>query len=329
MRIVYLDQNKWIQLARVQHGKEKDRSLLAVLDFVVEAQRQGLLRFPLSMSHYLETRRTPDPGRRRRLATTMLQISGLDALAGLDPIVRFELERALRNRFPGRVTVRPFTLLGKGVGHVVNRPMGLRLADKHGPLTSEQREDFEARANALFQATALAGLDAFGLPTNAESELPEDETAQRFTETLNALPGKVEMLRELKGPQTIEERLRWMLYGQCLKDIRPVIEEVVRHHGIGEFMPTWDRPDGNLHEWGPLLEEVPSRRIDMHLLRQFALNANLKREPSDLNDVAYLGSAAAVCDILVCEKQMASILNRPELVKKAKVLRDLRDLPAA
>lgn len=41
MKLVYLDQNKWIQLARVWHGKEKDADLVSLLRQVAEGAACG------------------------------------------------------------------------------------------------------------------------------------------------------------------------------------------------------------------------------------------------------------------------------------------------
>ncbi len=47
----------------------------------------------------------------------------------------------------------------------------------------------------------------------------------------------------------------------------------------------------------------------------------------DLHDLVGLGTAAAYCDIVVCEKHWGSILQRHQRHLKARILTSLRQLP--
>lgn len=52
---VYLDQNKWIDLARAAHGRPGGESHRDALDLLRYATEQYLVSLPLSMAHYFET----------------------------------------------------------------------------------------------------------------------------------------------------------------------------------------------------------------------------------------------------------------------------------
>jgi hypothetical protein len=52
-RIIYLDQNKWIELARALSGKDGPE-LIQVLDILRESKRLGLNVFPLSLPTLLK-----------------------------------------------------------------------------------------------------------------------------------------------------------------------------------------------------------------------------------------------------------------------------------
>jgi len=58
-RIVYLDQNKWIELARALSGKASPQ-FIQVLDILRESKRLGLNVFPLSLAHFIETNKRRD-----------------------------------------------------------------------------------------------------------------------------------------------------------------------------------------------------------------------------------------------------------------------------
>lgn len=75
MDIVYLDQNKWIDLARVHTGKSKDPMAIRIYEQLLKAVRAGRVLFPLSASHVLETSKRNDPASRGALAETQAQFS--------------------------------------------------------------------------------------------------------------------------------------------------------------------------------------------------------------------------------------------------------------
>jgi hypothetical protein len=65
-RLIYLDQNKWIELARATAGKATPQ-LIQILDLLRESKRQGLNLFPLSLAHFIETNKRRDLKSRSRL----------------------------------------------------------------------------------------------------------------------------------------------------------------------------------------------------------------------------------------------------------------------
>lgn len=328
IRLVYLDQNKWIQISRVIHGKDSSPELLAVVEFLKAAKETGRLEFPLSLAHYMENHRHPNGDARRRLAQSMASLSDLKTLANPTDVVRFELDRALARRFPDRVSPRPFTLVGSGVSHALGRPIGLCLQDAAGTLTEAQRYDLERQARWTFEFDVLAGPGAgaveesFGIPRDS------DEQFVRILSTLKAdATAALSKSPNLPGYGN-DEKIDLFLRYRCIADLRGAIDEVLVHHRMERFSPWGDAQDPEMAlMWARLLDECPSRCVDIHLMRQFVRNENLKREASDLNDFAYLGIAAAYCDVVVCEKQVADLLNRPGLTKKAVILSDIRLLP--
>jgi len=193
------------------------------------------------------------------------------------------------------------------------RDLTIRVFEKSGH--TPQLEEQELCANYGFQFGALAGPDVMGFkvpPPPRLEKIPQDE----FVDILNQLPKE---LNALPDNEVVHD---YYLCCRCLGDIWEVLEERLSFHGISmhEFMALQER----LYEFVQL---VPSRRIDMHMMRQYGKNPQLPRKQSDLNDFGYLGYAAAYCDVVVAEKQFADLVNRGTLEKKAIVISKLRDLP--
>lgn len=72
---VYLDQNKWIDLARAAHGHRDGERFHEALECVRASVANGFAQYPLSLGDYFETWRQGNEGARRRLAVTMTEIS--------------------------------------------------------------------------------------------------------------------------------------------------------------------------------------------------------------------------------------------------------------
>lgn len=75
MEIIYLDQNKWIELAKVQAGVVRSGAIFDLFEEMVLAVKAGDAIFPLSASHILETSKRNDPISRSHVARTQALLS--------------------------------------------------------------------------------------------------------------------------------------------------------------------------------------------------------------------------------------------------------------
>lgn len=98
--IVYLDQNKWIELARIIYGKDQSKAAKEILVSLRAAQEVGALELPLSAIHYMETARISNAGKKARLGAVMWEFSKGTTIASIKSIVTHELEVALAMFFP-------------------------------------------------------------------------------------------------------------------------------------------------------------------------------------------------------------------------------------
>lgn len=75
MPVVYLDQNKWVDVARAVHDPGAHADLHRMLTRLGPAIERGDIVFPLSMSTLYETYKIGDPERRHRLAHVQIAFS--------------------------------------------------------------------------------------------------------------------------------------------------------------------------------------------------------------------------------------------------------------
>lgn len=119
--IVYLDQNKWIELAKMAHGKDNSNRAKQVLREFEAANESGYVNIPLSSFHYIETSRISNVDRKIRLGEVMWRFSKGTTIIGYPAVVRHELEAALAKHFP-QVTAGSLDILGRGHTHAFGTP---------------------------------------------------------------------------------------------------------------------------------------------------------------------------------------------------------------
>ena len=113
---IYLDQNIWIDLAKIHHGKDKRPESARLLSLIQKKLESGDIVLPLSRIHYIETSTIANAGRRERLGRVMFDYSKGVTLASYKSIVLYELDCALSKIFK-HVKPRNFKLFGNGIKH--------------------------------------------------------------------------------------------------------------------------------------------------------------------------------------------------------------------
>jgi len=73
--IVFLDQNKWIELARVEAGKVTSGPIATLYSQLATAVEENRVLFPLAVSHILETSKRNDPVSRGWVVDTQAKLS--------------------------------------------------------------------------------------------------------------------------------------------------------------------------------------------------------------------------------------------------------------
>jgi hypothetical protein len=114
---VYLDQDKWIDLARAANGNPLGDRFKVVAMMVAAAVDHGEASFPLSAGHMLETWKQRRSKRRHALATTMATISRNHAIAPHWDLIPGEIDRALQRRFGTPTHCLPVRPFGRGMKH--------------------------------------------------------------------------------------------------------------------------------------------------------------------------------------------------------------------
>lgn len=139
-RLVYLDLNHWIGLAKAATGHRDGGRYRELLELSRWQQVQGESLFPLSGQHYMELAAVRDPRRRRDVAEVMEELSGFSTLLCRSLVMRLELEAVLDEWIGQRP--EPYAdlpLVGFGFGRAFGIKGELRIRDDHGDSTDHLR----------------------------------------------------------------------------------------------------------------------------------------------------------------------------------------------
>lgn len=293
--IVYLDQNKWIELARMVHGKDDSPISKKIPLHAIKAVEEGRIVFVLSAIHYIETARISNAGRRERLAKVMWKYSQGNTLTSYKKIVLHELEYALSNFFNLKRKT-DFQLIGYGVSHAFGEKL---------------TTNFPQHIENIIEESCLTGVGPNG---ERMAGFHQTKYRESFLDHLKKLPSIREEL----------PRNKWedCLYAICTMDIIEPLNEIMRDEGISPEQFGNLGPD-NLRK---LVDLMPTRQMDLFLHKLVLQNPNLKHQETVLEDWGGLGVASQYCDLVICEKHFQNMTSRKGYKGKAKVTRDLNVL---
>lgn len=291
---VYLDQNKWIELARAHYGRrEHSARRLAVRAIETAAEHDNIIA-PLSFGHYIETGKNRNESGRLKLAQLMYVVSKGRTIAEYNVILRHEMQVALGQLFPGRVRVDPFAFIGYGVAHMMNKPAYVEppawLRNAVPPKDLERlRHEFQEE----FDRSTLSG---YSSPLGVKGPAYPDSTpfSRNFMRHLAAMQANVAEL----SSETRERAIRAASLLDCLDNINQTLHE--------QGIPADEFEALSVEGWERFLQLQPLRRADMHLRRQWISNRSLRPKEGDLNDWAFLSIAVMYCDVVVMEKRRES-----------------------
>jgi hypothetical protein len=225
VRLVYLDLNHWIYLAKAATRRADGVMYREPLETLRAAKASGRFGFPLSATHIMEMAGIRSPRQRFEVAAVMEELSGFATLVDRVVVMKLEFEAAIDAVAARRP--KPYAniaVLGQGCLQAVGRRGGLRIrhASDDGEVvdvTEERRLRWPGGPAAFdkWQADAELTLDRALLRGPTDAEVPElqamgwdptvagrigddrakqeEEQAARLTEHADLLPADPQLRR--------------------------------------------------------------------------------------------------------------------------------------
>lgn len=298
MRRVYLDQNKWIDLARAAHGRRKGERYVDALAACRLAVTSGTATFPLDTNRWNETGKRQDDASRRRLASIMIELSQRNTMRRADLVTTHELDSILHELCGRPAEVEPLQVHGVGLAHMMGGAVTLpKMRVPEGvQLDDLQLGTVEANFEALVEAELFTG-------GPVADETPEIKALRKSLADVNQeYAAHEESIAEqlLLNGFTKGNRLNDALAYADLGAILGRLTERIVAAGLdpGDFFRTHLSPDPS-----HFISRLPSRHVAAVMRKAKHAQGQQRWTHTDFTDLLGLPVAVVHCDVVVTEKQ--------------------------
>lgn len=311
MQLIYLDQNKWIDLAKALCGKPDGLRYIAALEAAKRAVQEGNAIFPLSSVHIMEAAKSPKPEQRRQLATLMTWLSQGVVLRAASQIVPLCIEQALAQCFGQESKTSPPNLTSRRIEDAFNFDLGTLLG------ISPERAEFLRQT--LDSPTAWCDL----------LEHNEEATRKAATHAMHA-----------NGILYAEGNQLWrsVLANDNFDTVRRAYAATLTLNFYEKLSRTLHTLGHTMQEWGSLGTErlmdfwssIPVLSIELELHAQKLREKSSPWKPNDSFDIGALCLAIPACDVVITERFWVSVIKRRAIDRKydTRVESDLNEIVA-
>ena len=314
---VYLDQNKWIDLAKAATGHPDGARFADVLEIARHGAQAGLAVFPLSAAHYMETLRTRSGRQRHDVGRLMNVLSRQVTMVSCPDVIPGEIDRAARARWGRPTELREVQIFGHGPWHAFQQiPERFHLSDGV-KVDDETRARLEGRYTRLLEEAMVTGptqdFPYAGIDPKADDALRERH-AQEERET-----GELIRRSNRKGG---DFRQAWL--ARTLVELTGLINESMLRAGISPERFVELGKDG----MAAFLYDLPVPSAVFEIRYRRHRDPGLTWNRQDLNDLNTLSVAVVHCDVVVTERHAAGLMREARLDQRHStvILTDLAEL---
>jgi hypothetical protein len=311
-RLIYLDLNHWIGLAKANTGRPDGERWQPALEAL--RGRDDAWEVVIGLPLIMELTGIRRRAQRAHLTALIEELSGFASVLPLTTIAALEFEASLAAFVRLAPRFVPVALLGKGVGHAYGVRGGLRIRDRDGnDVTARARAESRLGADEfdrrLLEGERRLDRSVIGGPTD---DAEEQEISARGWNPAGVRAGAEKRAQQERDqaaaldddPQRRCGRLRDQIAVQYVAlEIEEIREAALAAHGIRlpEALTTVERARA-------FTDSMPAGDIWIALRTAKHRNADSVWEPNDIFDIDALSVAAAYCDIVVTERHSAHVL---------------------
>jgi len=315
--IIYLDQNKWIDLAKASVGHPGGKQFLGILEQIKLAAKNGKAIFPLSVEHFIETRRQKNFEKRKILAEIMAEISMGIVMAPRSYIRGQELDCAIADVFDIQTSPMP-SVLGYGMPLIFGRNFIEKDIQAMQMINST-----DVLKDAI---TFLSSKDQIIDFLVGDDESLTAEMIKGLTSINQSFIDKIQQSKEEESGSSDDFRERLYL-AVLTKELLPEINASLDKYG-----KTFDSfKELGLKKIRSFYHNIPTLDVEIEVAIALNKQRDRKLRVNDTADIAFVSKAVPYCNIVVTENFLHSIMLQRRLDKKYNtvILTDLNQLTTA
>jgi hypothetical protein len=320
---VYLDQNKWVDLARAATGHRLGERFADALAMAGAGVAAGTVSFPLDMYRYWETGKRGNNRSRNEVVDVMRDLSQQHTMALPFGVLDQELDMALKRRFGRPEHPRQQQVFGIGMRHITEGRMHWpeldlsALPDGGASVPGGLRAQLADAVTEVIEEELLrAGPNTFRA---VGFDHANSDHGQRFVDFENLVATTI-VQHGLNG-ELIDQAVRGTDFG----DIRPALVEALGRIGLTyeQFMQGI-----TVGELMSFIDDLPTRYVTNVMRSAKHRQTQQKWVPNDFIDIVALPVAAVYCDVVVTEKQWAHRMRHGKVDQRYHtiLLNDVADL---
>ena len=309
MRIIYLDQNKWIDLAKAFANPKEFPEYHDVLVALNNAVRNRRLVVALSATNIFESQKINDPKRRELMGRIQSQLSGGVVLRCGSQRFKNEITAFLRRRVFDQTEVLP-------EGWFLSNDFVDAFADSDA-LQLPSEANVRIRSSIQKDPAFAAYRFITDLPENIRKE-----AVQKWTEQSRELIRQLHSRREVMRSERLSLHRRVYKARLLLEKLDPILA-IARSLGLN-----WE----TLSDPGPktakrIINELPYFFIETELALVLERSDHVLNE-NDLRDMQAMSAALPYSDFVIIEKAFANYIVQADLGRRLRprIFTDLRDV---
>ena len=296
-KFLYLDQCKWIDLARARYRRPGGELFKDSLTAVQKAVASGKLVIPFSLVNAVETAASQDRGRRNRLTKFLVRLSRGNAILPFTTTIRWEMTNALGIIFKrGKPIHIRYSLIRQGIGQALGKTLRVE-----APTPAEEAA---VAREALSPRGTLFALRSLGENRELTEQMQDtEEKAIAMFERIRAWATSMLNPRQQRGymlAELLSKGEEGRAFRAALKDVQVTQAEFQSHFASPE---DWDR----------FLERVPALDVPLTLGVERDQNADQRIKRNDIRDLAWLAVALPYANLVVSEKNWGHLAKASHL----------------
>jgi len=300
-KIVYLDLNAWIDLAKIFYGQPSSLEK-ELLDNVLEASKNDKAIFPISLIHLSEAHCIANPQRRKKLVSFMVKLSEYYTLT---PYWNKLQELEIKNLI--------FEKLGLPLINIRNRFVGKGFSMLMGATPTITSETMNAEEITALNKELMRLLDDpetfIKLTTTIYSDFKKKQvsTVKEFER----------ISKNLKQYKDNNYRRKVFLTQNIVASILPKVNKILIERNLP---PSFCEELFHAFDVDKFLDKLPTALCEYTLLFQRDQQSSRPIKVNDVADIWHLTLAIPYSDIVVTERMWVGIAKNARLDKKCNTI---------